>query len=718
MRKLAPALLGRVTRRSIVHSPHTWNATAATFVIFAITDLIVSFAIPSLDASRLHVLAACIGAVGLAIFFTRPPERGSAWTHLLVAAVYCGVSFAVWAHAPQGSAPLVTGMFIPVLIALWIPERREATAHLTLACVLLLAASLTGGNDPQTVAAVLCFLPALVALYIVTTAVLDALDAQADVLDDLALRDPLTGVGNGRLLAEELRAELTRHRSAGRQLTVVDLGVDRFDEVLERIGSAASDAVLVAVARALRNLAPSDATVARMAGDHFIVVLPNTGLEAADGFAERAQLALPAQVGGGALNLVVGTASYPNDSVRGSDLLALAARRRAAASVPRIAEAGATGESGPWQVMLGGFEPLATPEVPPRVRRIDIAADRWIWRAIGLGIAGYSAVSLIAWAVIDGFAADWFPLAAGIGIIGGGALLVTRPARIESPWNHAVVAMGYALPVIALVAASPHSSWATCTGLLSPLLITARLVDRRQVVAHLAVLTVLLTAAAIVCRVDAPTIVGVLALTTNSWILGICTLVVFEAAERQSAEIAGLLVRDPLTGVGNSRLLHERLEDELARHSALQMPLVFVDLELRAFDTLVHERGRRAANALLRETARVVGEVAGPGATIGRITGGRFGVLLPLTDLSEPEGISVGSLSADLAAGIAAINGDAVAVDIGIAQYPEDAVNADGLLALATHRRQPAAVAPVGLAVVPTPATALDANAHSHRRAG
>ncbi len=713
MRKLAPALVGRVTRRSIVHSPHTWNATAATFVIFAITDLIVSFTIPSFDADRLYMLAAGVGAVGVMVFFTRPPERGSVWTHLLVAAVYCGVSFAVFAHAPQGSAPLVTGMFIPVLAALWIPDRRHAAAHLALACALLLGAALSGGNDDQTIAAVLCFLPALIALYAVTTVVLDALDAQAAVLDDLALRDPLTGAGNQRLLDGELAAELTRHRSAGRQLTVVDVGIDRFGDVLERIGSAASDAVLLAVSRALHALAPTGATVARVAGDHFTVLLPNTGTEAAAAFADGVGQALPAHVGGGALGLTAGTATYPEDAVDAATLLDIAARRRGSSPVRTPASADSADEATPWQVMVGGFDAAAAPQLPRRVRRVDIAADRWIWRAIGLGIAVYCLVSAAAWALIDDFAAAWFPMAAAAGALGGASLLVTRPARIESPWNHAVVAMGYVLPVTALIAAAPNASWAAATGLLSPLLITARLTDRRQIGAHLIALTVLLTVASIVCRVDAPTIVGVLALVTNSWILGGCTVVVFEAAERQSSEIASLLVRDPLTGAGNRRLLLDRLEEEVARHATLQLPLVFVDLELREFDSLVHEHGRRAANTLLRETAAAADRIAGPGATVARVTGGRFWLLLPLTGLDEPdrlrdfhesEGLTADRLAADLTEAIEELAGDVdIAVDIGIAQYPEDAVNADGLVALADHRRRPAAIAPVGLAIVPDP---------------
>lgn len=727
MRKLAPALVGRVTRRSIVHSPHTWNATAATFVIFAITDLVVSFTIPSFDAHRLYLLAAGVGAVGIAVFFTRPPERGSVWTHLLVAAVYCGVAFAVFAHAPQGSAPLVTGMFIPVLAALWIPDRRQAAAHLALACALLVAAALSGGNDDQTLAAVLCFLPALIALYAVTTVVLDALDAQAAVLDDLALRDPLTGVGNQRLLQGELGAELTRHRSASRQLSVVDVGVDRFGDLLERIGSAASDAVLLALAGALRTLAPTGATVARVAGDHFTVLLPNTTPEVAEQFADRVSQALPSHVGGGALGVAAGVATYPEDAVDAATLVGIAARRRTTAPVRAAAQAELADEATPWQVMVGGFEAAAAPPLPPRVRRVDIAADRWIWRAIGLGIAGYCVLSAIAWTLIDDFAAAWFPIAAAAGAIGGASLLVTRPARIESPLNHAVIAMGYLLPIVALIAAAPDASWAAATGLLSPLLITSRLTDRRQSAAHLVALTVLLTAASIVCRVDAPTIVGVLALVTNSWILGVCTVVVFEAAERQSSEIASLLVRDPLTGAGNRRLLLDRLEEEVARHATLQMPLVFVDLELRDFDALVHTHGRRAANTLLRNTAAAADRVAGPGATVARITGGRFGLLLPLTGLDEPDrlgdfrerdGFTADALARDLTDAIEELAGDhGIEVDIGIAQYPEDAVNADGLAALADHRRRPAALAPVGLAVVPDPSGSAPLP-RPHRRAG
>jgi diguanylate cyclase (GGDEF)-like protein len=87
-----------------------------------------------------------------------------------------------------------------------------------------------------------------------------------------ALHDPLTGLPNRVLLREHLDhalRRLDRHRG---ELVVLFVDLDRFKGVNDTLGHNAGDRLLVALAERLRRaLRPAD-TVARLAGDEFVVV--------------------------------------------------------------------------------------------------------------------------------------------------------------------------------------------------------------------------------------------------------------------------------------------------------------------------------------------------------------------------------------------------------------------------------------------------------------
>ena len=111
--------------------------------------------------------------------------------------------------------------------------------------------------------------------------------------DLLASTDPLTGVGNRRVVFEALKQHLDRATGAGCGLLFCD--VDRFKQVNDRYGHAAGDQLLVELARRLRHLAGPDDVVARLGGDEFVLLSPGAD-EAA-----LAALACQVEAGMGAL---------------------------------------------------------------------------------------------------------------------------------------------------------------------------------------------------------------------------------------------------------------------------------------------------------------------------------------------------------------------------------------------------------------------------------
>lgn len=94
---------------------------------------------------------------------------------------------------------------------------------------------------------------------------------QADVAA-LALRDPLTGLANRRLLEELLDAELERTQRQGGTLAIAFLDLDGFKFVNDTYGHDAGDVVLRETATRLLDVVRDADTVARVGGDEFVIV--------------------------------------------------------------------------------------------------------------------------------------------------------------------------------------------------------------------------------------------------------------------------------------------------------------------------------------------------------------------------------------------------------------------------------------------------------------
>ena len=92
-------------------------------------------------------------------------------------------------------------------------------------------------------------------------------------LQQLARYDPLTGLANRRELHEHLGAALNRIQRYGGSLAVLFIDVDHFKSINDQHGHAAGDEVLQEIALRLRGAVRTTDTVARVAGDEFVVIL-------------------------------------------------------------------------------------------------------------------------------------------------------------------------------------------------------------------------------------------------------------------------------------------------------------------------------------------------------------------------------------------------------------------------------------------------------------
>ena len=125
----------------------------------------------------------------------------------------------------------------------------------------------------------------LIALLLLLFARLDRLHVK---LTQLSYADGLTGLANRRRFMEVLEAELVRQARSGHELCLLLIDADHFKDVNDHHGHHAGDAVL----RELGNIlmasvrAPADLP-ARLGGEEFAVILPDTRLDEARRVAER-----------------------------------------------------------------------------------------------------------------------------------------------------------------------------------------------------------------------------------------------------------------------------------------------------------------------------------------------------------------------------------------------------------------------------------------------
>lgn len=139
-------------------------------------------------------------------------------------------------------------------------------------------------------------------------------------MQDLALRDGLTGLLNRRALEEVLSRELkacTRYRSSA-CLILVD--VDHFKHVNDLFGHVGGDDVLKAVATVMQQAVRDTDSVGRYGGEEFGIVLPHTDLDRAAVLAERLRARIERhefQVDGGCVRITVsvGIAQLPDRTI-------------------------------------------------------------------------------------------------------------------------------------------------------------------------------------------------------------------------------------------------------------------------------------------------------------------------------------------------------------------------------------------------------------------
>ena len=127
-------------------------------------------------------------------------------------------------------------------------------------------------------------------------------------LSRMASIDGMTGLFNRSHFLIQAESEFERTQRYHHPLSVLMLDIDYFKSINDRYGHDIGDRVIVEIANILRYMAREADLAARMGGEEFVVMLPETGIADAANLGERLRAAIaatPIQATGGLLSLTV-----------------------------------------------------------------------------------------------------------------------------------------------------------------------------------------------------------------------------------------------------------------------------------------------------------------------------------------------------------------------------------------------------------------------------
>lgn len=148
-------------------------------------------------------------------------------------------------------------------------------------------------------------------------------------LEEMAIRDPLTGLFNFRQLHVCLEQEMQRSQRYGHALSVFIVDVDHFKAVNDNFGHLFGDNVLKKLGEIMQSVLRGTDSLFRYGGEEFLILLPETSQEGSAIIADRIMEAIKSHTfisdkNSTRITVSIGGASFPFQSIDKTELIKLA----------------------------------------------------------------------------------------------------------------------------------------------------------------------------------------------------------------------------------------------------------------------------------------------------------------------------------------------------------------------------------------------------------
>jgi len=169
----------------------------------------------------------------------------------------------------------------------------------------------------------------------------------------------------------------------------------------------------------------------------------------------------------------------------------------------------------------------------------------------------------------------------------------------------------------------------------------------------------------------------------RSWLLTAALLgplvafALYQRSAYRELEAMRLALTDPLTGLGNHRHFHERLDAELTAAKETGYPIALCLVDVDGFKSINDRFGHPIGDEVLVAVAQLLRQ----NGEAFRLGGDEFAVILPGRD--EPGALAVGEAIRGRVASARYAHREALSVSIGIAAYPQHGVERSDLVRLA-----------------------------------